>query len=277
MSLLEPPPIRRYYPQGNFVFGGANPLDRAVILLSGGVGSAVSAWVARQEHRIALLFVDYGQRAAAPESAAFDRLADVLSPEKIHKVAMPHCREIGGSSRVDDRVPVAEARTLAETDGVADTYVPGLMLSLVAAGYAYARSIGAKHLFLGAAENLGPPCPPTYRLHPDSRREFFQIAAHLLGPVGQPGGPLVRLHTPVIELSMADIVQLGVQLELPLALTYSCLAGKTGGCGQCYGCVTRARGFAAAGMADPARPSDGRVPVSFREAPVSHEIRQNAP
>lgn len=261
--LSETAGIRRY-PTGNRSnLGGARDVERAVILLSGGIGSAVTAWVARQEHRIALLFVDYGQRAAAAESSAFDRLADVLSPEKAQKVTMPCFREIGGSSRVDDRLPVAEARTLAETDNLADTYVPGLMLSLVTAGYAYAKSIAARHLFVGAAENLGPPCPPTHRLHPDSRREFFQIAGHLMGPVGQSGGPLVRLHTPVIELSMPDIVQLGVQLEVPFALTYSCFAGKLGGCGQCYGCVTRSRGFAVAGIADPSRPADGRVPVTF--------------
>jgi 7-cyano-7-deazaguanine synthase len=162
---------------------------------------------------------------------------------------------------VDDGVPLAEARTLAETDNVADTFVPGLMLALITAAYTYARTIGARHVVVGASENLGPPCPPTSRLHPDSRREFFQIAAHLLGPVGQTGGPLVRLHTPVIELTMPDIIQLGTHLEAPLAHTYSCFAGRPGGCNTCYGCVTRAQGFAVAGMNDPARPGEGRVPA----------------
>jgi 7-cyano-7-deazaguanine synthase len=237
-------------------------MERAVILLSGGIGSAVSAWVARQEHRLALLFADYGQRAASLESAAFDRLAEALAPDKTQKIEIPYFSEFGGSARVENSLPMADARSLAETNNVADTYVPGLMLALITAAYSYARSIGAKHIVVGASENLGPPCPPTSRLHPDSRREFFQIAAHLLGPVGQTGGPLVRLHAPVIELSLPDIIQLGTHLEAPLGVTYSCFAGRIGGCSACYGCVTRAKGFAVAGLRDPARPADGRIQVA---------------
>lgn len=234
-------------------------MERAVIMMSGGLSSAVSAWIARQEHRVALLHVSFGQRSAESEQRAFDDLAGALNAEKAETIDCSTFARIGLSARVADHAPITDARTLGESEGPADTHQPGLMMMLLGLGHAWARTVGARHLFVGACENLGPPAPPTAQLHPDIRREFFQIASHLIDPVGPRTAPPVQIQTPVIDLSLEDIIRLGLHLDAPLGRTWSCLDAGHEPCKACYGCVTRAHAFARAGIADPLVP--GQRPV----------------
>jgi len=225
-------------------------MEKAVVLLSGGIGSTVAAWVARQECELSLLHADYGQRAAAAEARAFEAIAAACGAARTLKTQLPCFREAGGSARVNPELVLEDAASLS--GGPAGTHVPGLMAALLAAGYGWARSIGARRMVVGACENLGPPCPPTSTLHPDCRREFFQIAVHLFNLAAARDSQAVRVETPVIDLELEDIVRLGKHLAAPLHLTWSCLAGGPPPCRRCYGCVTRARAFAAAGLLDPA-------------------------
>lgn len=235
--------------------GGA---ERAVALVSGGIGSTVAVWAAREECEVALLHVSYGQQAAAAEAEAFGRVASLWGCERVLNIELPYFKQVGGSARVDGDIAVQDAAALGA--GVANTHQPGLMPALLAAAYSWARSIGARRILVGASENLGPPCPPTGQLHPDSRREFFQIARHLLNLGAPREAEAVRVETPVIDLTLADIIRLGKHLEAPLHLTWSCYRPGPEPCQRCYGCLTRARAFAAVGMADPAPAAAGVVP-----------------
>ncbi|MFP5378138.1 MAG: 7-cyano-7-deazaguanine synthase QueC [Acidimicrobiia bacterium] len=221
-------------------------MSAAVVALSGGLDSTVCLALARADrHRPLALTFDYGQRHRA-ELARAAAVADHAGAE--HLVVSIDLRGWGGSALTDDAVDVPSPSAGGPGAGpVPVTYVPArnLVFLSIAVGLAEARHADAVYLGVNALDYSG---------YPDCRPEFvesFRATAALALKRGVEGRP-VEVRTPLIGLTKAAIVRLGLELGAPLALTWSCYREVEAPCGDCDACALRARGFAEAGVADPA-------------------------
>ena len=218
---------------------------KAVVLLSGGLDSATVLAQARAAgHACYALSVDYGQRHRAELDAA-RRVAQALGAVE-HRVVQMDLRAIGGSALTDASIAVPEAPTV----GIPTTYVPARNTLMLALALGYAEVIQASDLYIGVNA-------VDYSGYPDCRPEFiaaFERMARLATKAGVEGVPLT-VHTPIIQLSKAEIIRAGVALGLDYALTVSCYQADAEGraCGRCDSCRIRAAGFAEAGLPDPTR------------------------
>ncbi|MBU6427507.1 MAG: 7-cyano-7-deazaguanine synthase QueC [Cyanobacteria bacterium REEB65] len=221
------------------------PLKRAIVLLSGGLDSTTCAYVARHEgYAIHALSFDYGQRLRRELDSAAKIASAVGAVE--HVVMRFDLRQWGGSALTAD-MPVPLGRTPEDMHtGIPVTYVPGRNTIFLAFGLSYAEAKGAEALYIGvnAIDSSG---------YPDCRPEFiraFHEVARLGTKAGVEGSP-VRLETPLLTLSKAEIVQLGLSVGADYALTWSCYVGGDRPCGRCDSCLLRAAGFAGANVPDP--------------------------
>ena len=218
---------------------------RAVVLLSGGLDSSTVLAAARAAGRTCYaLSVHYGQRHAAEITAA-RRLAEALGAQE-HRVASVDLGQFGGSALTDAAIDVPET----PTSDIPVTYVPARNTVLLALALAWAEVLGADEIHLGvnAVDYSGyPDCRPAFI------EAFAQLAA-LATRRGVEGQPL-RLITPLMHLSKAEIIALGSRLGLDYSLTVSCYQATAEGlaCGRCDACRLRAAGFRQAGLADPTR------------------------
>lgn len=208
------------------------------MVLSGGLDSTVCMGVA--EPPLVALTIDYGQR----HRVELERAAAVAAHYGAEHLVVPlDLSRWGGSALTDASIDVPEAGGA----GIPVTYVPArnLVFLSLAMGVAEARDADAVYLGVNALDYSG---------YPDCRPEFvasFRQTAALALKRGVEGRP-VEVRTPLIDLSKADIVRLGLSVGAPLALTWSCYRGGTTPCGACDSCALRAKGFAEAGVADPA-------------------------
>jgi len=214
----------------------------AVVLLSGGMDSAVALAEARaQGHRCHALSVRYGQRHSSELDAAA-RVAKALGAHE-HRVVDVDLRAIGGSALTDDIAVPQSPGT-----GIPATYVPARNTVLLALALGYAEVLGAHDIYVGVNA-------VDYSGYPDCRPEFvqaFEALARLATRAGVEGARL-QVHTPLIQLTKADIVRRGLALGLDYGLTHSCYDPDARGrpCGRCDSCALRAKGFAEAGAVDP--------------------------
>ena len=224
------------------------PLTPAVILASGGLDSTVTAALAREEGYEPLwLTIDYGQRhmievVRARQVAAAMRVAK-------HTVLSVDLRTIGGSALTSALAVPKDRHGRERSRGIPVTYVPGRNLIFLSLAAAYAETEGTSAIFFGA--NV-----MDYSGYPDCRPEFiraFEVAANTGTKAGAEGGTL-RVHAPLLEMSKAEIIRIGVRLGAPLHLTHSCYdpVGDQA-CGRCDSCVIRREGFLTAGVEDPTR------------------------
>ncbi|MBX3441884.1 MAG: 7-cyano-7-deazaguanine synthase QueC [Planctomyces sp.] len=227
----------------------AGVVRRAVVLLSGGLDSATALAEARQAgFECHALSFDYGQRHRHELDAA-RRVAESLSAAR-HVVVPLDLRAIGGSALTAD-IDVPKHRSAAEMgDGIPATYVPARNSVFLAVALGWAETLGAFDLFIGvnAIDFSG---------YPDCRPEFiaaFETLAQLATQAGVEGRGTFRIHTPLISLTKAEIIRRGNELGVDFGLTHSCYDPGPEGrpCGACDSCLLRARGFAEAGLADPA-------------------------
>jgi 7-cyano-7-deazaguanine synthase len=219
-------------------------LRKAVVLVSGGMDSAVTLALAREQgFACHALSVDYGQRHLS-ELAAASRVASLLGAVE-HKTVHVDLRSIGGSALTADiDVPTQGGA------GIPVTYVPARNTIMLAVALGWAEALGAADIFCGVNA-------VDYSGYPDCRPEFveaFERLANLATKAGVEGAHL-RVHAPLIRLSKADIVREGVRLGVDFAATVSCYQADAQGraCGACDACRLRAEGFAAAEVADPTR------------------------
>ena len=225
---------------------GGTAAPRAVVLVSGGMDSAVTLAMARaQGFACHALSVAYGQRHVS-ELAAAERVAAVPAAVE-HKTVSVDLRSIGGSALTDD-IAVPEHVDARGEHHIPVTYVPARNTIMLAIALGWAETLGATDLFCGvnAVDYSGyPDCRPVFI-------EAFERLANLATKAGVEGRAL-RVHAPLIELSKADIVREGVRLGVDFSATVSCYRADAEGraCGHCDACVLRARGFAEAGVADP--------------------------
>ena len=213
----------------------------AVVCVSGGMDSAVTAALAAREHRLAFLHANYGQRTEGKELACFHALADHFGAGLRLVVDFSDLRQIGGSSLTDAAIPVREGEPV---DGVVpSSYVPFRNAHLLAAAVSWGEVIGARAVFVGAVweDSSG---------YPDCRPEFYRAFEEAVRLGTRPETSL-RIVTPVIAMAKAEIVRQGVALGVPFAKTWSCYQAEEAACGTCESCRLRLRGFREAGAPDP--------------------------
>lgn len=224
------------------------PSEKAIVLTSGGLNSAVALSLAVKEHPVSVLHVRFGHRAEEREAEMFERQADHYEIRDRLVVEMPHFATIGGNGRVARKIQIEDALAMRET--VSNScYVPGLIGGLVHAAYGWAYTLGATKIYLGISEDLGPPAPKTSSIFPDYSRECVQLCNHLMSVVAATHP--ITVEAPLIDLTRSDIVKLGRRLETPFDKTWSCISSGTQCCGACVGCATRNRGFLDAAIPDP--------------------------
>jgi 7-cyano-7-deazaguanine synthase len=227
----------------------------AVVLLSGGLDSATALAVARAEGfaPFALSF-RYGQRHEV-ELAAAQQVADALGAVQ-HVVADIDLRVFGGSALTADvAVPHHDRVEDLDSDGIPVTYVPARNTIFLSYALAWAETLGASDVFIGVNAL-------DYSGYPDCRPEYiaaYESMANLATKAGVEGRQRLRVHTPLIELSKAQIIRRGLQLGVDYGLTHSCYDPDAAGrpCGSCDSCLLRAKGFAEVGLADPALEGSG--------------------
>lgn len=222
-------------------------MSKAVCLLSGGLDSATCLAYARREgYECYALSFDYGQRHSIElESAA--RVAACLGAAR-HVVAKIFLDAFGGSALTSE-IPVPKGRSLAEMrHGIPVTYVPARNTIFLSFALAWAEVLESFDIFIGVNAL-------DYSGYPDCRPEFieaYQRMANLATKAGVEGRTRLTIHTPLIQLSKAQIVKLGRELGVPFGLTHSCYDPLPGGraCGQCDSCLLRLKGFEEAGIED---------------------------
>ena len=223
---------------------------KAVVLLSGGVDSTTTLAIARAEGFAAhALTFRYGQRHAAEVDAA-RRIARALGTAQ-HLVLDVDLRRFGGSALTAD-IPVPKDRDAAAIgQGIPVTYVPARNTIFLSYALGWAEVLGSQDLFIGA--NV-----LDYSGYPDCRPEYlaaFQRMADLATKAGVEGRQRLTIHAPLLQLTKAGIIRRGVALGVDYALTLSCYDPSPAGeaCGRCDACQLRLKGFAEAGVSDPAR------------------------
>jgi 7-cyano-7-deazaguanine synthase len=219
-----------------------------VCLLSGGLDSSTTLAVARQEgYECYALTIDYGQRHAVELEAAA-RVAQALGVVR-HLVVRVGLGALGGSALTGE-VAIPKKRSPAEIgQRIPVTYVPARNTVFLSCALAWAETLEAGDIFIGvnALDYSGyPDCRPEYI-------QAFEKMASLATKAGVEGRLKVRIRTPLIHLTKAEIVRLGRELGLDFGLTWSCYDPDPAGrpCGQCDSCVLRRKGFQEAGVADP--------------------------
>lgn len=216
---------------------------KAVVLVSGGLDSTTVLAIARsQGYACYTISFDYGQRHRS-ELLAAERTATSLGSVE-HKVIKLDLRSIGGSALTDDAISVPEE----ETSGIPVTYVPARNTVFLSIALGWAEVLGADDIFIGvnAVDFSGyPDCRPDYIA-------AYEVMANLATRAGAEGNRL-KIRTPLIDLSKADIIKQGLALDVDYSLTVSCYQANDRGeaCGKCDSCRLRSAGFAQAGVADP--------------------------
>jgi 7-cyano-7-deazaguanine synthase len=220
----------------------------AVVCLSGGMDSCVTAAIAAEEHTLAALHARYGQRTQRKEEACFQAVAAHYAAAHQLVVDFPHLQAIGGSSLTDRRMPVREGDP--EPDHIPTSYVPFRNAHLLAAATAWAEVLGAQAIYVGAVweDSSG---------YPDCRPEFYDAFQQVIDRGTRPE-TRIRIVTPVIRMTKDEIVRLGAALGAPFEKTWSCYQADERACGACESCRLRLRAFAAAGIPDPIPYEAGR-------------------
>jgi len=218
---------------------------KAVVLLSGGMDSCVTASIARETHDLALVHASYGQRTERRERQAFDDIADFYAVRERLVVQLDHFAQIGGSALTDARIAVPEGKTGTPIGGneIPPTYVPFRNAHFLAVAVSWAEVIGATAVFIGAvAEDSSG--------YPDCRPEYYRVFQQLVREGTRPETH-IEIVTPVIGMRKWEIVKRGMELGAPLDRTWSCYQFEDAACGACDSCRLRLSAFAEAGIDDP--------------------------
>ena len=215
---------------------------KAIVLVSGGMDSCVTAGIAANENdEIAFLHISYGQRTEARERKAFNEIAGHYGVKDRLDVSIEYLARIGGSSLTDASMEVAEGDI--ESKEIPTSYVPFRNANMLAIATSWAEVIGATGIYIGAvAEDSSG--------YPDCRTEFYEAFQKTIDTGTKPE-TRISVRTPIIELSKAEIVRKGIDLDAPLHLTWSCYRSEDLACGTCDSCALRLRGFERAGVEDP--------------------------
>lgn len=214
--------------------------SKAVVLLSGGMDSCVCAALAVRDHDTAAVHVSYGQRTEDRERTAFLAVCERLGIENRLITRNEALRAIGGSALTDPNIAVPEGHTLGQEIPV--TYVPFRNAHFLAVAVSWAEVLGAGQVYIGAVEQDSSG-------YPDCRPGYYAAFNALIRQGTKEGN--IEVVTPLIAMRKSQIVRLGLELDAPLDLTWSCYQGNARACGSCDSCRLRRRAFEEAGVEDP--------------------------
>jgi 7-cyano-7-deazaguanine synthase len=213
----------------------------AIVAVSGGLDSCVTAAIASEKYELAFAHINYGQRTQNRELQAFNDLADFYSVK--HKIIIDfnHLAKIGGSSLTDKSMEMHNANL--ENKEIPTSYVPFRNANILTACVSWAEVIGAEAVFIGAVfeDSSG---------YPDCRPDFFEAFNHVI-QLGTKPETNIKIETPIIHLNKDEIIEKGNELNAPLDLTWSCYQNEDEACGVCDSCALRLRGFQKAKLKDP--------------------------
>ncbi len=216
--------------------------DHAVVCLSGGLDSCVTAAIAHRKYELALLHVNYGQRTQKRELTAFHDIAQFYTARRKLIADLSYLSIVGDSSLTDASIEVPKAEHDPSRSDVPSTYVPFRNANILCAAVSWAEATGATKVFIGAVE-------PDSR-YPDCRRPFYEVFNRLVAEGTKPKTN-IEVLTPLIGMKKWEIIKRGVLLNAPLHLTCSCYDREDIACGECESCAQRISGFKLAGLEDP--------------------------
>ncbi len=217
--------------------------DLAIVLVSGGMDSLVTAAIANQSYKnLAFLHLNYGQKTEEKELQCFHEIADFYNVEhKFRKIIdISFLRQIGGSSLTDDQINVKDYQ--GDSDEIPDSYVPFRNTHIISMAVSWAEVVGAKKIFIGAVyeDSSG---------YPDCRPSYYAAVNNLIKEGTKDG--VIEVITPVIHMKKEEIVNKALELKAPLSSSWSCYARGDKACGICDSCALRLKGFKKAGCEDP--------------------------
>jgi 7-cyano-7-deazaguanine synthase len=213
----------------------------AVVAVSGGLDSCITAAIANEKYKLALAHINYGQLTEERELKAFHDIADYYKAEKKLVIDYSHLTKIGGSSLTDKNIEVSDADL--NSKDVPTSYVPFRNASILTSCVSWAEVIGASAIFMGAVHEDSSG-------YPDCRPEFFSAFEKVIEEGTKPETH-ISIETPIIHLSKYDIIKKGIEFKAPLHLTWSCYKNNDEACGVCDSCALRLRGFQKLGIEDP--------------------------
>lgn len=215
--------------------------QKAVVAVSGGMDSCVTAAIAAVHYQLAFLHVNYGQRTERRELKAFYDIADYFNVHEKLIADLRHLSKIGGSSLTDSSLEIRKANLAS--DEIPTSYVPFRNSHILSACASWAEVINANTIFIGAVweDSSG---------YPDCRPEFFRAFERAI-ELGTKPSTKIKIVTPIINMNKSEIVKKGMELKAPFYLTWSCYQNEDEACGVCDSCALRLRGFQKAGFEDP--------------------------
>ena len=218
----------------------------AVVLLSGGLDSAVTLYFAKNNgYNCQCLIFDYGQRHKKEIESAKKIARSADCKYRVLKIEFPW----KGSSLLDRRKPIPFKNSNSQNKkrvNIPTTYVPARNIIFLSFATSFAEAIRANAIFIGVHTQ-------DYSGYPDCRKGFFRAFSSVIKTGTKSGtkAKAIKIFTPLIEKNKAGIIKLGLRLGVPFNLTWSCYKGDKKPCGKCDSCIFRARGFAEAGIPDP--------------------------
>jgi 7-cyano-7-deazaguanine synthase len=217
--------------------------QRAVVSLSGGMDSAVCAALAARDFDAYALHFSYGQRTEVRELQSARQVAEALDFRDFLHLSIDIFRHIGGSALTDPAIAVPKAPEHSPIgQSIPVTYVPFRNAHFLAAAVSWAEVLGAGTIFIGAVEQDSSG-------YPDCRPAYYHAFQQLIRTGTRDGD--IEISAPLIHLRKSQIVTLGLELNAPFNLTWSCYSGAEEACGECDSCVLRLRAFDEAGTPDP--------------------------
>jgi 7-cyano-7-deazaguanine synthase len=219
----------------------ASGKPRAVVLLSGGMDSCVCAALAVRDYSPSALHISYGQRTEARERQAFEQICDRLQIRRRLVVRNQALKAIGGSALTDARLAVPDARQVIGGE-IPVTYVPFRNAHFLAVAVSWAEVLAADTILIGAVAQDSSG-------YPDCRPEYYRTFNEVVKAGTREGR--IRVETPLIAMRKSQIVRLGLEMDAPFDLTWSCYSREDRACGVCDSCTLRLRAFQNAGARDP--------------------------
>ena len=210
---------------------------RAIVLVSGGMDSLVTAAIANIENdEVYFLHIKYGQKTMKKEFVCFESICEYYKPAGSKCVDISYLKDFGGSSLISSSSE--KFNSLVPT-----TYVPFRNGNLISIAASWAEVLGASGIYIGAIEVEGSD-------YPDCRLDFFKALENAIN-IGTKEDCKIKINTPLIHKTKADIVTLGIELYAPFEISWSCYFEDEIACGHCDSCILRLRAFEKNGLKDP--------------------------
>lgn len=215
--------------------------NKAVVALSGGMDSCVTAAIANKFYELAFIHINYKQRTEKRELKSFNDIAKFYNVKDKLVADFDHLTKIGDSSLTDKKIKVSKANLKSKK--IPSSYVPFRNANILSVCVSWAEVLKAKAIFIGAVyeDSSG---------YPDCRPQFFKAFEKVIN-LGTKPSTKIFIKTPVINFSKAEIIKEGLKLNAPLHLTWSCYKNEDEACGVCDSCALRLRGFQTLGIEDP--------------------------